>query len=236
MRRIQVTVLALALSACAGGPPELGLAPTVEYAQADAMPVPAEAGAGGRYQFRLGPLDRISVEDSGIAESLRELVIDPQGFVSFPYAGPVEAQGLTAAELAVRIEEQMRRRYVRNPQIVVNLVEVNSNLITVEGQVRQPGQYPLARETTLAQAVAKAGGEGELARISTIILFREVEGQEYVGLYDLRAIRYGNYADPVVFPGDRIVIDESRSRRFFDTFQGVSNLLTTPLIILSRQI
>lgn len=234
IRTTCLVALAMATAACAGGIPELGQAPTVEYIEADAMPV--QGSGDGTYVYGLGPMDKVSVEIVGMPDMRRELTVDGQGFISVPIAGSISATGFTPTELAAVIEARLRERYVRDPQVLVNLIEGNSNVVTLEGQVKQPGLYPIRSKTTLSQAVALAGGEDELARISVVILQREVGGQEYIGLYDLRAIRYGNYADPVIYPGDRIVIDESRSRRTLDTFQGVTNLLTTPLIILSRQL
>lgn len=234
IRKFCLAALVLATAACGGGPPELGQAPNVAYVQADAMPAPVNGGEG--YVYALGPMDKISVEIVGLPDMRRDITVDGQGFVSIPIAGAVSATGLTPTELAGVIEERLRARYVRDPQALVNLVEGNSNVVTLEGQVRQPGLYPLRSETTLSQAIATAGGEDDLAKISIIILQRQVDGQEYIGLYDLQAIRYGNYADPIVYPGDTIVVDESRSRRTLDTFQGITNLLTTPLIILSRQL
>ena len=223
-----------AVTGCSSGPPALGLAPTVEYVQAGAMPQPEKVGADGSFLYALGPLDKVEVEVVGMPDLTRQLSVDAQGFLSVPLAGAVKATGLTPVELAGILEERMRQNYLRDPDVVVNLVESTSNAITLDGQVRRPGIYPVYRDQTLTQAIAVAGGENDFARVTTVIVFREVSGQKYVGLYDVRAIRRGNYADPSVYPGDRVVVDESQTRRFLDTIQGVTNLLTTPLVLLSR--
>ncbi|UOR14982.1 polysaccharide biosynthesis/export family protein [Qipengyuania aquimaris] len=234
IRKFHLVALALATAACSGGVPELGQAPGIDYVEAEAMPEPTNRD--GQYVYALGVLDKIDFEIVGLPDMSRQLTVDGQGFVSIPIAGYVSAAGLTPSELATEIESRLKDAYVRNPQVLVNLVEANSNVVTLEGQVKQPGLYPVRSATTLSQAIAAAGGEDDLARISIVILQRKVNGEEYIGLYDLRGIRYGNYADPMIYPGDKIVVDESRSRRTLDTFQGVTNLLTTPLIILSRQL
>lgn len=234
-RMIFLAAVALAVSGC-GGKQEFGLNPSTELTQASEMPLPSGIGSDGQFIYALGPLDKITVEVTGLPDLRRDVTVDAQGFIAFPMAGTVEASGLTPAQLAIRLEQKLRENFVRDPRVQVNLVESTSNYITLDGQVNNPGEYPVYRDTSLMQAVARASGEGKLANVTTVMLFRQVGDAEYLGLYDLRAIRYGNYADPTVYPGDKIVVDESRTLRLLDTLQGVTNLLTTPLIVLSRQL
>ena len=237
IRRICLVGALIALTGCgAGKPPEIGLAPTVQAVQADAMPVPGILGPDGKYLYALGPLDKLQIEVTGMPDSRREVTVDAQGFLAYPMAGSIEVAGLTPSQVSSLLERRMRENFVRDPKVQVNLVESTSNTITLDGAVRQPGVYPVYRGLSLMQAVAQAGGESNLAQASSIMLIREVDNAEYIGIYDLRAIRYGNYDDPEIYPGDKIVIDESRTLRLLDTLQGVTNLLTTPIIILSRQL
>lgn len=218
-----------------GGTPPIAMAPTVEQATDNVLPPPGGLEAGGEFVYALGPLDRISIEVDGMPDLLREVVVDGQGMISYPMAGSVSALGLTTTQLARTLENRMRENHVRDPRVSVNFVEPVSQLLTVDGEVNKPGLYPVYRDMTLIQAVALAGGNTEFARTSSVLIFREVEGQQYVGLYDLRAIRYGNYGDPTVYPNDRIVVSESETRRFLQTLQPFASLLTTPLIYLIRR-
>src|SRR5690606_6007214 len=137
------------------------------------LPPPEGVESNGRFVYRLGALDTISVELEGLPESQREIVLDGQGFISYPLAGFVEAGGLTTAELARVLETRLRQNHVRDPRVNVNVVTPVSNVVTVEGQVTRPGLYPVYRQMTLSQAVALAEGEGEYASISSVLLFRE---------------------------------------------------------------
>lgn len=215
-----------------GGTPPIAMAPTVERAPQNELPAPARVGADGKFVYAIGPLDTISIEVDGMPDLLREVVVDGQGMVSYPMAGAVSASGLTTTQLARAIEARMRENYVRNPKVSVNLVTLASNILTVDGEVNKPGLFPVNREMTLIQAVALAEGNTESARTSVVLIFREVAGQQYVGLYDLKAIRFGNYADPKVYPNDRIVVSKSEAQRLLQTFQPFVALLTTPLIYL----
>ena len=98
-----------AVTGCSSGPPELGLAPTVEYVQAGAMPQPEKVGADGSFLYALGPLDKVEVEVVGMPDLTRQLSVDAQGFLSVPLAGAVKATGLTPVELAGILEEELTR-------------------------------------------------------------------------------------------------------------------------------
>jgi polysaccharide export outer membrane protein len=234
MRKAYLVAALFAVSGC-GGTPQIALAPTVERAPQDVLPTPSAVGPGGEFTYALGPLDTISIEVDGMPDLLREVVVDGQGMISYPMAGSVPVSGLTTTELARQLEARMRENHVRNPRVNVNFVTPVSNVITVDGEVGKPGLFPVYRKMTLMQAVALAEGDTDFARPSVVLIFRQAQGREYVGLYNLKAIRYGNYADPPVYPGDRIVVSESEARRFLQTIQPLITLLTTPLIYLVRR-
>ena len=82
------------------------------------------------------------------------------------------------------------------------------------------------------RAVATAGGAAEFAKLDDVVIFRNVDGQQLAGLYNLKAIRRGNYSDPEVFANDVIVVGDSQARRLFRDLIQASPLITTPLIVL----
>jgi len=229
---IVMAVAALCLSACAQGKPELGTAGgTLMVAETLPEPVTRD-GAGAPVAFRLGADDLLSInvfgnEDASVPRSR----IDKSGRLSVPVAGVVTAAGLTLEELEEAIETRLRANYFRNPQVSVNLLEVESAKITVDGQVIRPGIYPALPEMTLMQAIASAQGTSETARLNEVVIFRSVDGQKFAALYDLKAVRSGNYADPKIFANDIILVGDSSARRIFRDIVQVIPLLTTPLII-----
>lgn len=231
MRRVGLVAALFAISGCGGTPP-IGMASSVEQAPQNELPPPADLGTDGSYVHRLGALDAISIEVDGMPDLLREVVVDGEGMISYPLAGNVRAAGLTTTELSRALEDRMRANHVRDPRVSVNMVTAVSNVVTVDGQVNKPGLYPVYRSMTLSQAVAMASGETTFARTSVVLVFREVGGQQYVGLYDLKAIRYGNYADPRVYPEDRVVVGEDEARQLLQMVGPFVSLVTTPLIYL----
>lgn len=238
------TFLALVLLAVAGcgGTPPLAMSPSIERATLNELPLPQGVGPDGNYVYTLGPLDAISIEVDGIPDSTRQIVVDAQGRISYPMAGSVHAAGLTPTQLALLLEERMRENYVREPRVNVNFVPPPDNIatpvgkaITIDGEVVEPGLYPVYRNISLLEAVALAGGTTDFARSSVVLIFREVDERQYVGVYDLKAIRYGNYTDPPVFPNDRITVSESEARRLLQTAQPLISLATAPLLYLVRR-
>ena len=67
-----------------------------------------------------------------------------------------------------------------------------------------------------------------------MVIFREVDGQRFAGLYNLKGIRRGNYPDPEVYANDVILVGDSPGRRLFKDVIQAAPLFTTPLIVALR--
>lgn len=239
MRRIAILNLLLVclLAACASTPP-LGGAPDIRVTSMTEMPAPMGTDLlTANRPYLIGPFDKLKIDVFGITElSGKEVQADASGNISFPLVGVVEASGKTPGELAVLLEKRLQGRFVRKPQVSVNLEETVSQVVTVDGQVQTPGLYPVLGRMTLIRAVARAGGTSEFAKMDDVVLFRTVDGQKYAGLYNLGAIRRGIYEDPEIFANDIIIVGESKSQRMFRNILQASPLLTTPLVILFQRI
>ncbi len=196
------------------------------------MPRPTKPDAEAFTPYVIGALDRITVDVAGLPDAARELTVDPSGHISVPIAGTIQAAGLTPTQLAVLIRTRLQQSYVRNPQVSVNVAEVLSKTVTVDGEVKTPGIYAFSGPITLVGAIARAQGVTEFATTNYVVVYRTVDGQKYAGLYDLRAIRAGAYIDPEVLPNDVVVVGESRARRTFKDVLAASGLITAPLILL----
>ncbi len=172
--------------------------------------------ANGQRPHLIGPFDKISVEVLGLPELSRQVQADASGHVQLPMAGSIDVTGQSPEQLARTIEQRLAARYVRDPQVTVGIVETVSQTVTVDGEVRQPGIYPVAGRMTLMRT----------------IVFRTVEGRPMAALYDLRAIRQGAYEDPQIYPNDTVYVGESTARRLFPQILQASTLLLTPLVTL----
>ncbi|HEY0625324.1 MAG TPA: polysaccharide biosynthesis/export family protein [Allosphingosinicella sp.] len=197
-----------------------------------ALPPPTGADLYGETRpYLIGPFDKLSVSVFGLEDlSQNEVQTDASGRISIPVAGTIEAAGKTPSEIAAVIEDRLRARHVRHPQVTVNLKETVSQVVTVDGEVKEPGLYPVIGKMTLMRAIARARGLTELAKTDNVLVFRTVNGQRMAGLYNLKAIRQGNYADPEVFANDVVIVSDSQARRIFKDVLQASPILSAPLV------
>lgn len=224
---------ALSLSACASNAPRLVGGPSVTVIPASELPPPTGTRPDGA--FVLGPLDKVQVRVVGLEDLNHEFQVDPSGAITFPYAGRIQAGGMTPGELVTALEAALRRGHVRYPNVSVNLMETASSNVTVDGEVGQPGIYPTQGPMTLMRAIARARGLTEFARARHVVVFRNVGGRDMAALYDLAAIRQGLYSDPPIYPNDVVVVGSSQARRLFRDLLASSGLLITPIVALLQR-
>lgn len=183
----------------------------------------------------IGPLDTILVDVFNVPDLSREIQVDASGRISMPLAGTIDARGKTSEELARSIEASLRSRYVRQPEVTVNIKSSVSQVVTIDGQVVEPGLYPVTNQMTLMRAIASAKGLAEFARQDDVVILRTVGTQKMAGLYNIAAIRRGAYDDPLVYANDVIVVGDSPQRRLFKDFVSLSPLLAGPLIAILQR-
>lgn len=227
---------ALALSGCAtsGGP--IGEDPSIAIAELTALPVPNGSGFSAADAVEtVRPLDVLSISVFGVEElSLNEVRVGLSGTFDYPLIGTVQADGRSLSEISYEMETRLAGTFVLNPDVRVDFFSREAQVFTIGGEVQKAGQYPILQPTTLVEAVAIGGGRTDFARLSEVMIFREVEGQRYIGVYDLGAIRRGNYPDPEIYPQDLIMVGESNQLRTLGRVSQYVSLITSPLILLER--
>lgn len=113
--------------------------------------------------FTLGPGDKLDIELLDETNSLTTTVVGPDGKIYFSLLPGTDVWGLTLGQTRDVLEHQMSR-YVRGqPQINVNLRDVQSKHVWLLGRFQQPGVYNMAAPTTLLEAIASAGGSQSFA-------------------------------------------------------------------------
>lgn len=218
-------MFALLVGGCAASIPDLSPNATAVQVSSDLPPPTTDAPTLDPRLFRIGPSDTLSIQVFGVPDLTREGMVDATGGFSMPLIGMVHAAGLTPEQLATSIAQQLRGRYVRDPQVTVSVREVRSQRITIDGGVNHPGIYPVPGRLTLQQAVALAQGATEFAQTSQIVVFRMIGGRSMAARFSLDAIRAGLAPDPQVYADDVIVVGDSASRRRFrDILQALPAL------------
>lgn len=235
--RASIVVVGCALAwlpACSGGPAlRSSQDVTVRTNEPLQPPLRTDLAVPG-LTYVIGPYDELDVVAFNMPEASRKVRVDADGTASLPLVGPVQASGLTTREFARQVEAAMRQHFVRYPQVSVSVSDVVSQVVTVDGEVRTPGGYPLIGKTTLMRVLAKAEGATQYAKLSHVVIYRKVDGKNYAALYDLRAVRAGYYTDPDVYPNDIVVVGTSQARRLFGDVVAATGLITTPIALLLR--
>lgn len=210
---------------------ELGGDPGLLVFPASKFPAPdrSDLTTAARPYF-VGPFDSLSIDVFGIPElSKRDVQVDEAGQISFPPAGMIDVAGKTTAEIQELMAQRLRANFIRNPQVTVNLKDAKSQVITIEGEVKSPGIYPVLGSTSLLRSMAMAKGVSEFAKLDDVVIFRTVSGQRYAALYNLKEVRRGNVPDPELYANDVVVVGDSTSRRFFKDFLQAVPAITGPL-------
>jgi polysaccharide export outer membrane protein len=174
MRDVRAVILcllaALALSGCMrSATPVVGVRPqsdldSIVYGQSYGMvPAPtavayAAAPTPVRYvaAYRLDAGDKLRVVVFGQEGLTNTYAIDAAGSITVPLIGSVPARGRTPAGLAAEIAGKLRRGYIRDPSVAVEIEAYRPFFIL--GEVAAPGQYPYVPNMTVESAVAIAGG------------------------------------------------------------------------------
>ena len=138
--------------------------------------------------YRLQPGDVLQVVVWKETDLQSEVLIRPDGGISFPLAGDLQAAGLTTDELRKALEERVRK-LIPDAVVTVSVKAPNGNQIFVIGKVNKPGDYPLLRPTDVMQALSLAGGTTPFASNNRIrVLHREGSRQTSI------RFRYGDVA------------------------------------------
>jgi polysaccharide biosynthesis/export protein len=164
-------------------------------------------------EYRVGPNDLLDVEVLNLDGAKRTVRVNAAGSITMPLIGSVTVAGLTQQQVESRIAELYGAKYLQHPQVSVFIKEFTTERITVDGAVAKPGIYPLVGQMTLLRVIALAGGFGQIANSSKVMLFRQGEnGQRQVATFDVDRIRSGTDTDPLIRGDDLIVVQRDSAR------------------------
>ena len=199
LRQVIVMLLAAMLAACATGG---GLA--------EAPPMPDQ---GPVDDYAIGVDDVVQVAVWRNPELGINVPVRPDGKISVPLVGDVEAGGRTPTEVSADIQDKLAA-YVRDPQVAVILTDLRSHeylsRVRVTGAVRQPVSIPYRQGMTVLDAVLAAGGITEFAAPDRSDLHRRAD--DGTRTYEVRLDRILSRGDLStnypVSPGDVITVPE----------------------------
>lgn len=173
--------------------------------------------------YLIGPEDVLAINVFREPDlSTQAVRVDTAGRLQMPLIGRLSAINKTPDQLSEEIRGRLGERYLVNPDVSVNLVEGNSRRITVEGEVERPGVFATNVKTNLISALAQAGGPEDTAKLDQIAVFRKIDGQNMVAVFNLADIRAGVAANPDILPGDIVVVGFSKLRKGIEQIIGVA--------------
>jgi polysaccharide export outer membrane protein len=172
-------------------------------------PKPYEAPSG----FLLGPEDELEITVWGNKDLTRITAVRPDGLISMPIIGDVQAAGLTADALAQRIADRLKQYLATTPSVSVSVKELNSYSVYVLGEVTKPGKFQLKSYVTVLQAISMAGGFTDYAKKNRVQVLRVIENGDHKRQEVHIPIRYddvvagrGEPGNIVLHSGDTVVV------------------------------
>jgi polysaccharide export outer membrane protein len=155
-------------------------------------------------EYRIGPEDVLEVVIWKNADLSKIVTVRPDGMITLPLIGELQAGGLTANEVRDGIKARLER-FKEIPEVSVTVADVRSYNLYILGEVRTPGRYQVKSHTTLLQVLALAGGFTPFAATEKIILVRRDQhaNEQRVRIRYRDLIKRG---DVGLSPGDTVIV------------------------------
>lgn len=157
------------------------------------------------YVIGAGDMLSISVwKEDGLQ---KEVLVKPDGYITFPLVGDVKAGGLNTKALTGLLVGKLSS-YIPNPNITVSVLRSMSNTVFVIGQVKQPGQFITSQYMDVLQALTLAGGLTPFADSDSIKIIRRSEKGREIFEFDYDEVISGDGMDMniVLKAGDTVVV------------------------------
>ena len=157
------------------------------------------------YEVQPGDILTVSVWKEKDLQS--DVLVRPDGGISFPLAGDLPARGKSVQQLQSDIAARLKT-YIPDPVVTVAIKQIVGNHVYVLGKVNRPGEFPFNQPVDVMQALSLAGGTTPYAALNDIVILRRERGE-------IRAIRfrYGDVergralsTDVVLRSGDTVVV------------------------------
>lgn len=140
--------------------------------------------------YLLGPEDVLLISVWKDEHLTREVIVRPDGMISFPLAGDMAAEGKTVETLRADLAKRLGK-YIPNVNVTVALSKMLSYKIYVMGRVNKPGEYLVGHYTDVLQALSLAGGLTPFAAENDIKIVRRVLGQQQTFPFRYGEVRKG---------------------------------------------
>lgn len=178
---------------------------------------PADAKKAYVHRLQLADRIRVAVYQEDDLTTLTR--IDARGMVNLPLVQEIQLGGMTVVEAQQAIEKAYREgRYLRAPQVTVSVEEYAPREVSIQGQIRNPGRFPLPTESTftVSELVTKAGGITDIGKGTAVNITRILpDGTKKIFTVDVDSLIKGKKGDGkidenniLLMPGDVVYVPE----------------------------
>ena len=157
--------------------------------------------------YHIGPGDVLSISVWKEEGMQLEVLVRPDGEITFPLAGEIQAGGLTTKALSAVLVEKLKR-YIPHPSVTVSVLQSVSNKIYVIGKVNRPGEFTATGYMDVLQALTMAGGLTPYADSDEIKIIRRTKTGTKMKLFDYDEVISGERLDMniILEAGDTVVV------------------------------
>ena len=160
------------------------------HALAGVLPNGSEALPVAESSYLLGPEDVVKISVWKDEHLTQEVVVRPDGMISFPLVGDVPAAGRTVEDVRFELVKRLNK-FVPNPHVSVLVTRILSYKIYVIGRVNKPGEFLVGHYTDVLQALSLAGGLTPFASENDIRVMRRDRGEPQVFQFRYGDVRKG---------------------------------------------
>ena len=173
----------------------------------DAQAAAAAVATPDQDKYLLGPEDAIEISVWKEPDLTKQLVVRPDGKITYPLIGEVQASGRTVKQLQEDILKRLEK-YVTDAHVTVILLKAQNYKIYVTGKVNKPGDFMIGKPVNVMQAISMAGGLTPFASPGSIMVLRTVSGKEETYLFNYKDVARGLMLEQnrMLLPGDVVVV------------------------------
>ena len=172
------------------------------------METTGRAVDGAQLDYHLQPGDTVTISVWKEKDLETEALVRPDGGLSFPLVGDVEAEGHTVREVRDIIAERLKP-YIPDPVVTVAIKEIGGDHVYVLGKVSRPGEYPFSQPIDVMQALSLAGGTTPFASLNHIVILqRDRQGEQHALHFHYAQVAHGRdlSQNVLLHSGDTVVV------------------------------
>lgn len=169
--------------------------------------VSSPVSAGDAPSFVLGPGDVLEISVWKDPELTKQVIVEPDGYLSFPLVGQIKAGGKTLVDVQQEIVKRLEE-YIPSPTVAVIPFKIESYKVYVIGKVNEPGVFMLPEPINVMQALSLAGGTNPFANLGKISILRQgPDGQSRIR-FDYGDVAKGKHLEQNIMlqSGDVVVV------------------------------